>query len=162
MSTAVKAIASRVARAGIEGLYGSLGTTGGSGDSQKKLDVVAVRVHALACLLLRTDAGAGLAGRMGAARAHTATHIELSGCNQPVRFVTHQLPITPSQNDIMKAQLAACGSVGVVASEEEPDAIELGSGRYVVVFDPLDGSRNIDAAIPTGAGTTVKVKQGRQ
>ena len=42
-STAVKAIASRVARAGLEGLYGAAGSTGGSGDAQKKLDVVAVR-----------------------------------------------------------------------------------------------------------------------
>ena len=24
------------------------------------------------------------------------------------------------------------------------------SGRYVVVFDPLDGSRNIECSIPTG------------
>lgn len=43
VGTAVKAIASRVARAGIEGLYGAAGTTGGGGDAQKKLDVVAVR-----------------------------------------------------------------------------------------------------------------------
>lgn len=25
------------------------------------------------------------------------------------------------------------------------------AGKYVVVFDPLDGSSNIDASIPTGA-----------
>lgn len=38
-----------------------------------------------------------------------------------------------------------------LASEEE-DGVLLTEqpGRYSVVFDPLDGSRNIDAAIPTG------------
>ncbi|KIY93033.1 fructose-1,6-bisphosphatase I [Monoraphidium neglectum] len=73
VSTSIKAIATRVARAGLEGLYGVAGTTGGSGDAQKKLDVVA--------------------------------------------------------NDIMKAQLAACGAVGVLASEEEDGALVLGDGR---------------------------------
>lgn len=28
--------------------------------------------------------------------------------------------------------------------------LEGGGGKYVVVFDPLDGSSNIDASIPTG------------
>lgn len=28
--------------------------------------------------------------------------------------------------------------------------VEGGAGKYVVVFDPLDGSSNIDASIPTG------------
>ncbi len=42
--------------------------------------------------------------------------------------------------------------MSVLASEEDDTAISVGSGdgQYVVVFDPLDGSRNIDAAIPTG------------
>ncbi|GBF89532.1 hypothetical protein Rsub_02250 [Raphidocelis subcapitata] len=53
-------------------------------------------------------------------------------------------------NDIMVAQLSACPAVGVAASEEEEAPLALGSGRYAVVFDPLDGSRNIDVAIPTG------------
>jgi fructose-1,6-bisphosphatase I len=42
----------------------------------------------------------------------------------------------------------------VIASEEEdlPVAVETTfSGNYVVVFDPLDGSSNIDAAVSTGS-----------
>ncbi len=42
---------------------------------------------------------------------------------------------------------------GTIASEEEdlPVAVEeTFSGNYVVVFDPLDGSSNIDAGISTG------------
>jgi fructose-1,6-bisphosphatase I len=40
--------------------------------------------------------------------------------------------------------------VAAIASEEDDRPIWLGEGPYVVVFDPLDGSRNIDASIPTG------------
>ena len=43
---------------------------------------------------------------------------------------------------------------GVIASEEEdvPVAVEeVHSGDYIVVFDPLDGSSNIDAGISTGS-----------
>jgi fructose-1,6-bisphosphatase I len=63
------------------------------------------------------------------------------------------------QNDIMKAVLSSNAEVAVLASEEDDDAMVCSSssssssaaaGGYVVVFDPLDGSRNIDAAIPTG------------
>lgn len=44
VATGVKAIASRVARAGLEGLYGATAGSNASGDTQKKLDVVAVGV----------------------------------------------------------------------------------------------------------------------
>jgi fructose-1,6-bisphosphatase len=52
----------------------------------------------------------------------------------------------------MKAVLASSGCAAVLASEEDDEAVVVpgSSGRYVAVFDPLDGSRNIDAAIPTG------------
>jgi len=54
-------------------------------------------------------------------------------------------------NDILKSALEATGQVRAMASEED-EGVELAnpSGRYAVVFDPLDGSRNIDASIPTG------------
>ena len=47
-----------------------------------------------------------------------------------------------------------CVDQGTIASEEEdlPVAVEeTFSGNYVVVFDPLDGSSNIDAGISTGS-----------
>ncbi|WIA42003.1 hypothetical protein OEZ86_009300 [Tetradesmus obliquus] len=108
VAVAVKQIAGKVSRAGLEGLFGVAEQQGGgSGDTQKKLDVVA--------------------------------------------------------NDIMKAVLSANPQVAVLASEEDDEAMlcsrgaaaaaaaaGAGGGGYVVVFDPLDGSRNIDAAIPTG------------
>lgn len=56
------------------------------------------------------------------------------------------------QDELLTGVLLRCPVVAVVASEEQDVATATGSpsGRYAVVFDPLDGSRNIDAAIPTG------------
>jgi len=56
-------------------------------------------------------------------------------------------------NTVRKNALKFSGKVGVVGSEEEdaPVMVEQAySGKYVAVFDPLDGSSNIDAAISTG------------
>ena len=56
------------------------------------------------------------------------------------------------QNDIIKKALRDSKKVCVIASEEEDSPVWLNNdGPYVVVFDPLDGSRNIDASIPTGS-----------
>lgn len=59
-------------------------------------------------------------------------------------------------NEVFAYCLRASGRTGIIASEEEdiPVAIaveETFSGNYVVVFDPLDGSSNIDAAVSTGS-----------
>merc|ERR1719240_1983409 len=56
-------------------------------------------------------------------------------------------------NTVLKNALRFSGKVGVVGYEEEDGPVlieETTSGRYVAVFDPLDGSSNIDAAISTG------------
>ena len=57
-------------------------------------------------------------------------------------------------NDVFCNALKDSGRTAVIASEEEdvPVAVEeTFSGNYVVVFDPLDGSSNIDAAVSTGS-----------
>jgi len=56
-------------------------------------------------------------------------------------------------NDVLKNALRFTGKLGVVASEEEDHPVlveESFDSKYVAVFDPLDGSSNIDAAISTG------------
>jgi len=67
-------------------------------------------------------------------------------------------------NDLLKRALRFTGKLGVLASEEEDNPVDLVGGtgsdapeviideseRYVAVFDPLDGSSNVDAGIPTG------------
>lgn len=55
-------------------------------------------------------------------------------------------------NNILNNLLLSCGLVAVTASEEDDMPVLSGApgAEYVVVFDPLDGSRNIEASIPTG------------
>ncbi len=56
-------------------------------------------------------------------------------------------------NSTMLHTLAASGFVAAMASEEEQDYVEVREqkrGTYVVMFDPLDGSSNIDANISIG------------
>lgn len=67
-------------------------------------------------------------------------------------------------NDLLKRALRFTGKLGVLASEEEDMPVDLvgpndaassdiiieEGERYVAVFDPLDGSSNVDAGIPTG------------
>ncbi|PHT70202.1 Fructose-1,6-bisphosphatase, chloroplastic [Capsicum annuum] len=57
-------------------------------------------------------------------------------------------------NEVFSNCLRASGRTGIIASEEEdvPVAVEESYyGNYIVVFDPLDGSSNIDAAVSTGS-----------
>merc|ERR1719316_2383739 len=72
-------------------------------------------------------------------------------------------------NTVLKNALRFTGKMGVLASEEEDAPVGMDndnsaqykgqwkkevvveeSGRYIAVFDPLDGSSNVDANIPTG------------
>jgi len=66
-------------------------------------------------------------------------------------------------NDVLKRALRFTGRIGVLASEEEDEPVDLSNNegevsdiifeetnKYVAVFDPLDGSSNVDAGIPTG------------
>lgn len=57
------------------------------------------------------------------------------------------------QNDILKEALSSCGIIAAMASEEDEEVVSVESAKsplYVATFDPLDGSSNIDACIPTG------------
>jgi len=54
-------------------------------------------------------------------------------------------------NDLLKQALLANRSVAGIASEEEDDAIAGNAdGQYLVTFDPLDGSSNIDINVTVG------------
>ncbi|EAU88541.1 fructose-bisphosphatase [Coprinopsis cinerea okayama7 len=56
-------------------------------------------------------------------------------------------------NDIMVNALRASGKTAVLVSEELDEAIFIDDpykGKYCVVFDPLDGSSNIDAGVNIG------------
>ena len=55
-------------------------------------------------------------------------------------------------NDIMIKAMDHGGRLCAMASEEEPDIIPIPDrfkcGKYVLLFDPLDGSSNIDVKVP--------------
>ena len=56
-------------------------------------------------------------------------------------------------NDIMINSLRASGKCAVLVSEELEEAVVIEDrykGKYCVVFDPLDGSSNIDAGVNIG------------
>lgn len=56
-------------------------------------------------------------------------------------------------NDIMVNALRASGKCAVLVSEELEEAVIIEDkykGKYCVVFDPLDGSSNIDAGVNIG------------
>jgi len=55
-------------------------------------------------------------------------------------------------NDTLKNILSAHQRFSLIASEEEPDVVKIKSekGSYVILFDPLDGSSNIDVNISVG------------
>jgi fructose-1,6-bisphosphatase I len=77
---------------------------------------------------------------------------------------TEQKKLDVITNDLLKRALRFTGRIGVLASEEEYEPVDLvgpnvaSSGdiiieegeKYVAVFDPLDESSNVDAGIPTG------------
>ncbi len=57
-------------------------------------------------------------------------------------------------NEVMKEAFCHTGRVALMASEEEDDPIptdpSAASGKYVMLFDPLDGSSNIDVNVSIG------------
>ena len=57
-------------------------------------------------------------------------------------------------NEVVKSALTFTGRVCLMGSEEDEDFIPVPEGypvgKYVVLFDPLDGSSNIDANAPVG------------
>ena len=57
-------------------------------------------------------------------------------------------------NEVFINCLRQSGKVAILASEEDEKAIEIelkNQGKYVVCFDPLDGSSNIDANVSIGS-----------
>ncbi|XP_055807130.1 fructose-1,6-bisphosphatase, chloroplastic-like [Solanum dulcamara] len=80
---------------------------------------------------------------------------KLTGVYGAVNFQGEdQKKLDVASNEVFSNCLRASGRTGIIASEEEdvPVSVEESYyGNYVVVFDPLDGSSNVDAAISTGS-----------
>jgi fructose-1,6-bisphosphatase I len=64
-------------------------------------------------------------------------------------------------NDLCKTYLQSTGSFAALASEEEEKVVDLQSpdAKYVIAFDPLDGSSNIDVNVSVGTIFSVHSKK---
>lgn len=84
---------------------------------------------------------AGLADILGA----TADHNVQGEIQQKLDVIS---------NDIIIKAMDHAGRLCAMASEEEPDIIQIPDGfrcgKYCLLFDPLDGSSNIDVNVPVG------------
>ncbi|MEO9653668.1 class 1 fructose-bisphosphatase [Marinomonas sp.] len=66
-------------------------------------------------------------------------------------------------NDMLKDALMACSSVRAIASEEEEDIVAANTdGEYLIAFDPLDGSSNIDINAMVGTIFSIYRQTGDQ
>lgn len=65
-------------------------------------------------------------------------------------------------NQILLEMLSSCGQVHALASEEIEEAVypKDSHGEYIVYFDPLDGSSNIDSNMPIGTIFSIYHKDG--
>jgi fructose-1,6-bisphosphatase I len=61
-----------------------------------------------------------------------------------------QKPIDLFAHELIRDTLLKSGVVYAIGSEESEDLLYGEKGRFVILYDPLDGSSNVDIQIPTG------------
>ena len=89
---------------------------------------------------------------------HGCVHARVRACSVGLAGETNvqgeeQKKLDVLSNDIMINSLRASGKCAVLVSEELEEAVVIEDrykGKYCVVFDPLDGSSNIDAGVNIG------------
>ena len=108
----------------------------------------------------------GVAGKLIAAQVRRAGLIELWGAtgDTNVQGETVQKLDRIAQDTFVET-LTASGTVAAMASEEENSVIEVSpkqAGDYIIAFDPLDGSSNIDANVSIGTIFGVYKRHSKQ
>jgi fructose-1,6-bisphosphatase I len=96
-----------------------------------------------------------LAAKMIASKVRMAGIADILGSNDSENVQGEvQQKLDVISNEIIVKALDHGGRLCCMASEEEPDLIPIPehfkSGRYALLFDPLDGSSNIDVNVPVG------------
>jgi fructose-1,6-bisphosphatase I len=96
----------------------------------------------------------GVAGKLIQAQVRRAGLIEIWGATGDVNVQGETVQVLDriAQNELVQV-LRRSGCVAAMASEEEHDVIEIPAteaGDYIVTFDPLDGSSNIDCNVSIG------------
>ncbi len=97
--------------------------------------------------------GITLAARIISAKVRRAGILEVLGDAGDLNVHgEQQQKLDILSNVVMEQCLGYRGNVGIMASEERdaPRVVAGSSGKYVVIFDPLDGSSNIDVNVSVG------------
>lgn len=96
----------------------------------------------------------GVAGKLIAAQVRRAGLIEIWGSTGDTNVQGEQVQkLDRIANDTFVEVLSRSGCVAAMASEEEHEVIEVprdAQGDYIVCFDPLDGSSNIEVNVSIG------------
>jgi fructose-1,6-bisphosphatase I len=94
----------------------------------------------------------GIAGKMISSKVNMAGLLGVLGSTGKINVqgeVVQKLDETAEE--IMQDIVGGSGLVCAMLSEERADVLEIeGGGRYVIAYDPLDGSSNIDANVSIG------------
>lgn len=108
-----------------------------------------------------------LAAKMIANKVRRAGLADVLGATEDVNVQGEtQQKLDVLANTIIIKALDHGGRLAAMASEEEADIIQIPdkfrTGKYVILFDPLDGSSNIDVNVPVGTIFSVlrKVSDG--
>lgn len=110
----------------------------------------------------------GLAAKMIANKVRSAGLADILGATEMENVqgeVQQRLDVL--SNDIIVKAMDHGGRLCAMASEEEPGIIQIPDqfrcGKYCLMFDPLDGSSNIDVNVPVGTIFSVvrKITRGR-
>ena len=96
-----------------------------------------------------------LAGKMIANKVRSAGLADILGATSDTNVQGEvQQKLDVIANEIIVKAFDHGGRLCAMASEEEPDIIHIPEGfrhgKYVLLFDPLDGSSNIDVNVPVG------------
>src|SRR5215208_7877045 len=110
-----------------------------------------------------------LAAKMIANKVRSAGLADILGAteNENVQGEVQQ-KLDVMANEIIVKAMDHGGRLCAMASEEEPGIIQIPEmfkcGKYCLLFDPLDGSSNIDVNVPVGTIFSVvrKITRGRQ
>lgn len=62
-----------------------------------------------------------------------------------------QLQLDIQCDMIIEEEFSKVPSIGTIASEEKDQALELGGGKYLIAYDPLDGSSLVDVNLSVGS-----------
>lgn len=107
-----------------------------------------------------------LAAKMIANKVRSAGLADILGATESENIQGEiQQKLDVLANEIIVKALDHGGRLCAMASEEEPDIIEIPDkfrcGKYCLLFDPLDGSSNIDVNVPVGTIFSVVKKVTR-